>query len=237
MFYLMLSFALILSPDSWPYLEKAFYWLLNFSINKDAQASWVSAALLISIILAILTLTTFFINTIWEFLFYSILKGYDRPEYEGIKQKLLAHLPQWDEDMKNHIKELPVQPIYGQFLHSFAKQSFIQWLVNRWKTYHLMMSSGIGIFGGVIIGLFILLWYQFKVTALFLHLIWIPIIALVMLIYIGRKRQSELLKSEGLFCLSIQNKNLQIAFDEISKTISSRNIDDNKQTEGLPPHL
>lgn len=249
MFCLTLLFLLICSPDSPDNLpsfaqfglwtQEAWRWFLNNFPIKDNAVPWFFGAILLSIIFAILTLTTFVINTIWQFIFYSYYRGYNKKEYYHIREALLDYLKKnysWDENLMKYLEGLPIQPIYGQLLHSFAKQSFIQWLTVRWKTYHLNMSSCVGIFFGEMLGFIVLFnWYRCEIIAVSMLWVLVPIILILILGYIGYKRQKELLLSEELFCRSICNKNLREAFDEVSKIITSRNIDKNAKPEGLVP--
>ena len=59
-----------------------------------------------------------------------------------MKEKLLELLPE-DSEFRSEIGKMSVQPIYGQFLHTFAKQTFVEWLSRRWDTYHSSVTYSI----------------------------------------------------------------------------------------------
>ena len=89
--------------------------------------------ILLLFLISLIAALSFLIDKIWNFVFYYFLGGYDRDEYMPIREKLLELLPD-DSESKSEIEKMPLQPIYGQFLHSFAKQTFVKWLSRRWGT-------------------------------------------------------------------------------------------------------
>ena len=173
--------------------------------------------LLVSLIAAI----SFIIEKIWDFLFYFILKGYDRKEYKLIKDELMNQLPK-DSKYLDDIKKMKVQPIYGQFLHSYANQTFVEWLTRRWQTYHTSANYSIGIILAIILSSTII-WLNFNFSNNSYFLIFTGIIFTLILLYIGNKRKNELLMSEYLFCISIIDPDVADIFDQISHTIIRRN--------------
>ena len=56
-------------------------------------------------------------------------------------------------------------------------------------------------------------------------------------IYTGKKRRNELLTSERLFCLSVMDRDVAKAFDEISDIIIRRDRQSGEESSDLGPRL
>lgn len=173
----------------------------------------------------------FIIEKIWDFFFYFFLKGYNRKEYELIKKTLLSKLPDVSA-FRSEIEKMNIQPIYGLFLHSYAKQTWVEWLGRRWDTFHASASYTIGIITAITTGIILIYSNAFTFTIITYSIIFLGFIISFFLIYVGNLRRKELLTSEYLFCISVANSDVASGFEDICEIITCRekNIDKSEKS-------
>jgi len=137
----------------------------------------------------------------------------------------------------NEIESMKVQPIYGQFLHSYARQTFVNWLARRWDTFHESATNSIGIFLAIVSGCGFIYFgkYTYGDTTKFILLI--AIFLILIILSVGKKRKKELLMSEKLFCISIVDPDVRLAFREISEAITERGQNENDIASTLDKRL
>ncbi|MEA1869865.1 MAG: hypothetical protein U9N09_06955 [Euryarchaeota archaeon] len=150
-----------------------------------------------------------------------------------IREKLLDLLPD-EYGFRSEIENMPVQSIYGKFLHSFAKQTFVKWLSRRWNTYHSSYTYSIAIILSFSLGIIVLSRYGREFSEWTIAIGLIAVAVIVIQLYVGQKRKRELLMSERLFCLSVMDDGVARAFDEISDIIILR---DRYSNEDVDPDL
>lgn len=232
-FVLCFCLTVVSSPDTW---------LIISTVDVDKLLGWIASpqgivlvslnfVLLVFLISLIATLS-FLIDEIWDFIFY-VRGGYNRKEYMPIRKKLLDLLPD-EYEFKSEIENMPVQSIYGQFLHSFAKQTFVKWLSRRWNAYHSAYTYSIAIFLSISLGTIVLRSYGREFSEWTGVIGLIAVLVICIQLYVGHKRKKELLMSERLFCLSVMDDDVAKAFDEISDIIIRR---DRHSNEDMDPDL
>lgn len=239
LFILFFCLTIVSSPDTW---------LMILTIDVDKLLGLIGSPqgvvlvslnfVLLVFLISLIAALSFLIDTIWDFIFY-VRGGYDRKEYMPMREKLLELLPD-ESEFKSEIENMPVQSIYGQFLHSFAKQTFVKWLSRRWNIYHSSHSYSIAIILSTSLGIIVLSCYELEWWAIWTRVIvLISVIVSVIQVHVGKKRRKELLMSERLFCLSVMDSDVAKAFDEISDTIVRRDRHSSEDTDhsDLGPRL
>ena len=228
-FLLILLIIFASCPEIWIIILVEIDNFLIFLNEQEAPVLLsINFAFLIFIISLIAALS-FFIEKLWDFIFYSVFKGYNKKEYELIKEYLIEYLGE-DSKFTNEIKNMRVQPIYGQFLHSYAKQTFVNWLSRRWETFHDSITYSIGIILAIILGFGFITIKKYTFTSTTWVAFLFAIVFILLVSYVGLQRKKELLMSEKLFCISIVDPNVRDAFCHISEIIRDRG-QENKDIE------
>ena len=233
MFVLFFCLTVVSSPDTW---------LMISTVDVNTLLEWIGSPqgvvlvslnfVLLVFLISLIAALSFLIDEIWDFIFYAG-GGYNRKEYMPIREKLLDLLPD-EYEFRSEIEKMPVQSIYGQFLHSFAKQTFVKWLSRRWNTYHSSYTYSIAIIVSVSLGIIVLRRYGRELSEWTVVIFLIAAAVISIQLYVGQKRKKELLMSERLFCLSVMDDDVAKAFDEISDIIIRR---DRHSNEDMDPDL
>ena len=126
----------------------------------------------------------------------------------------------YDSKFINEIHKMKVQPIYGQFLHSYARQTFVNSLARRWDTFHDSATNSIGIIFAIILGFGFISIEKYTLTNTTWATLLFSIIFILLIAYVGLQRKKELLMSEKLFCISIVDPDVRDAFDHIREIIT-----------------
>ena len=220
-FLLFLVIILASSPEILTEMLEEINDFLEFLNKQEAPVLLSINFVFLIFIVSLIAALSFFIEKLWDFIFYSVFKGYNQKEYELIKEYLIENLGN-DSEYTNEIIKMNIQPIYGLFLHSYARQTFVNWLARRWDTFHNSVTYSIGIILAIVVGFgFILIRkYTFTYTTGVTFLLAIIIILLIS--YVGIQRKKELLLSERLFCISIVDPAMRDAFCHISEIITDR---------------
>jgi hypothetical protein len=190
----------------------------DFSTDREQLLSFTA---LVVVFLAFASAAlTLVIGRVWDALFYFFGGGYDRAEYEPIRDLLRTDLA--EGSISRHlVNNSRIQPLYGTILHSFAPTSYIEWLGRRWTSFN---NAGLQATGSVLAVLSANVWcWQAAMmqpswlTSLIFGLIFPGITMLI-----GRARLFEVLASERLFCLSIADDQLRATMNAIAKSIVDR---------------
>ena len=238
LFILFFCLTIVSSPDAWIIISTVDVDELLKLIGSPQGVVLVSLNfVLLVFLISLIAALSFLIDKIWDFIFY-VGGGYDRKEYIPMKKKLLELLPDKSE-FRSEIEKMSVQPIYGQFLHSYAKQTFVKWLSRRWDTYHSSFTYSIGIISSTVSGVLVLWHFEREFSIWTIAILVISFALLLFQLYVGKKRKKELLMSERLFCLSVMDGDVAKAFDEISDIIVRRDRHSNEDTDhsDLGPRL
>jgi len=193
--------------------------LLIFLNEQEAPVLLSLNFAFLILIISLIAALSFFIEKLWDFIFYFAFKGYNQKEYELIKEYLVEILED-DSKFLDEIKKMKVQPIYGQFLHSYARQTFVNWLARRWDTFHDSVTNSIGIIFAIIFGFGFISIEKYTFTYTTWATLLFSIIFIILLVYVGLQRKKELLMSEKLFCISIVDPDVRDAFYHISEIIT-----------------
>jgi hypothetical protein len=126
----------------------------------------------------------------------------------------------YDSKFINEIHKMKVQPIYGQFLHSYARQTFVNWLARRWDTFHDSATNSIGIIFAIIFGFGFISIEKYTLTNTTWATLLFSFIFILLIAYVGLQRKKELLMSEKLFCISIVDPDVRDAFYHIREIIT-----------------
>ena len=226
-FLIVLIVILSSSPEIWSMMYKKINHLLGLLDGQEATVLISLNFIFLIFIVSLIAALSFTIERLWDFIFYSfIFKGYNQKEYELLKDYLLKSIGD-DSNFKNEIESMKVQPIYGQFLHSYARQTFVNWLARRWDTFHESTTNSIGIFLAIVSGCGFIYYGEYTYSDMTKFIILIAIFLILIILSVGKKRKKELLMSEKLFCISIVDPDVRLAFQEISEAITERGQNEN----------
>lgn len=168
------------------------------------------------------------IGRFWDLTFYLFGHGYDREEYEPVRQALQNSTKEGSE-VSQFLLSLRIQPIYGTILHSYAPTSYIEWLGRRWTSFN---NSGLQATAAVLAVLATLVQSCYLNTNLpssALIIVFLLVFPAVTM-FVGYARLREVLSSEALFCRSLLEEELSDAMNNVSKKITERG----GSTEGVP---
>ena len=121
-FLISLIIILSSSPEIWNIMYEKIYVIFDLLNGQEAPVLLSLNFIFLIFIVSLIAALSFLIERLWDFVFYSfIFKGYNQKEYEILKDHLLKSLGE-NSNFINEIESMKVQPIYGQFLHSYASR-------------------------------------------------------------------------------------------------------------------